>query len=70
MIACQYGNKEIFEVLVKADVNIHATTTLGDTALVIAQKNGFNELALKLIEKGATLRGKKSTIPKLEKKIS
>jgi len=64
MLACQFGDKEIFNVLIDAGVDIHAATALGDTALTIAQKNGFQELALELVQKGASLRGKRTSISK------
>lgn len=64
MLACQVGDKEVFNSLLDAGVDIHAATPLGDTALTIAQKNGQQELALELVQRGASLRGKRPTTPK------
>lgn len=64
MIACQVGDKEIFDALIDAGADIHAATALGDTALTVAQKNGFQELALELVQHGVSLRGKRSSTPK------
>jgi len=67
MLACQTGNVELFEILIKVGCNIHATTPLGDTALTIAQKSGFQDLALQLVSKGASIR-KRPMTPKTEAK--
>ena len=66
MLCCQFGNLEVFDVLLKCGANIHATTPLGDTALAIAQKNGFQDLALALVKNGASIRNKKPMTPKTE----
>ena len=55
MTACQFGNKEVFDQLTKAEADIHATTLLGDTALLISQRYGFQELALELVQRGASI---------------
>ena len=68
MLCCQYGNREIFDNLIKCGANIHATTPLGDTALAIAQKSGYQELALNLVKNGASLRNKRPMTPKREDK--
>lgn len=68
MMCCQTGNAEMLNVLLKAGANVHAATSLGDTALTIAQKSGFQELALTLVKNGASIRQKKSGLPKLSDK--
>jgi len=70
MLACQYGDKEVFDLLIQNGVNIHATTPLGDTALNIAQKNKLNELALELVHKGASIRNRPPTPGKSSKLAS
>ena len=66
MICCQNGNTDLFEILLKCGANVHATTPLGDTALTIAQKSGYQELALALVQRGASIRNKRPVTPKLE----
>ncbi len=68
MLCCQTGNREVFDALLKAGANVRATTALGDTALTIAQRSGFQELALDLVKNGASIRQKKTVLPKLEEK--
>ena len=68
MLCCQFGNQEVFDLLLKCGANVHATTPLGDTALAFAQKNGFQDLAVALVKNGASIRNKRSLTLKIDEK--
>ena len=49
MIACKVGMNNIAEVLIKIGADVNEKNILGETPVKIAQINGNEELAMKLI---------------------
>jgi len=57
MISCRNGYKDLSLYLIEMGANIHEKSITGDTAVKLAQTNGFEDLSLILISKyGASLR--------------
>jgi len=62
MICCKKGFQDLCSLLLEMGANIQDKNISGDTPLKLAQNNGFENLSLMLISKGASLRPvKKST---------
>ena len=51
MFCCKNGNKDLAEYLLEHEANVNDSDILGDTPLKLAQKFGYEELALLLINK-------------------
>ena len=49
MIACKVGMNDIAEMLIKSGADVNEKNILGETPVKIAQINGNEELAMKLI---------------------
>ena len=62
MHCCMIGDKKCLEILIKNKANVNAMTVFGDSALSIAQKNGFHELVAILSKNGASIKPKKTSL--------
>lgn len=59
MIACKNGDLDLCKYLIKQEVDIHATNSIGDNCLGIAQRSGNQQIVMLLLQNGASLRKKK-----------
>ena len=65
MYCAMTGDQETANLLLDNKVEINESSTLGDSALTIAQRKGHMEFALLLSGRGAALRSKRS-LPSLQ----
>ncbi len=56
MVASSHGNKEMVQVLIENKADLHKTTTLGDSALSLAQRKGYQDVVLSLVQRGCSFR--------------
>lgn len=59
--ACEYGHKEILQMLIKKGIDVNAIDKRGDTPLHCAARNGQVEIVALLLEKNANINARSKT---------